>query len=106
MNTISITGNLTESKGIKDTPNSRVAKRAIAENFSKFESQFTELEAWGATAAILEGFPKGAYVTIEGFLKHTSWKAEDGTNRRGLHVVVKTIVLVAKPGAAQGNAAA
>ena len=93
MNTISITGNLTESKGVKDTTNSRVARRAIAENFSKTESQFTDIEAWGDLAGQLDEMKKGTRVTVDGFLKHSMWRAKDGSERYGSCVVIKTIAL-------------
>lgn len=107
MNNITIVGNLTSPKGIKNTTNSAVAKRSIAENLSKDVVQYTDLEAWnsakGDLASQLDGFAKGSYVEVKGFLKHGSFVAKDGSNRRTTHVVVTSISAKERP--AKKNAA-
>jgi single-stranded DNA-binding protein len=102
MNTISITGNLTDSKGINQTTNSAVARRSIAENFSKDHVQFTDLEAWnsnknGDMADLLDSFPKGEYVTVSGFLKHGSYQNNEGKKIRTTVVVVSKIERAERP---------
>jgi single-stranded DNA-binding protein len=101
MNTISITGNLTESKEIKQTANAAVTKRSIGENFAKNQTQFTNLEAWdgkgGKMASALAAFPKGAYVTVTGFLKHNEYTSADGQKRRSSYVVVSSVVPAERP---------
>lgn len=58
------------------------------------DTSFYNLEAYKWVALRLAKYPKGTLVYVEGDLTNVSYKAEDGTNKSYLKIIVSNIVAI------------
>ena len=95
MNKIFVSGNLTTAPVINSTKTGKaVTKFGIAVNrpFSKDETDFFNVTAWGATAEfVCKYFDKGRRALIEGRLQTSNYTDKDGNKRTGFDIIADSV---------------
>lgn len=101
MNKVILLGNVSKDIEVKEVGEHKVGRFSIAVNrkFKKDETDFLNCVVWDKQVDLVQQyFPKGSKMLLGGRIEARQYKANDGTNRTSVEIVVEEIEFVAKNG--------
>ncbi|MCL2745927.1 MAG: single-stranded DNA-binding protein [Coriobacteriia bacterium] len=107
INRVVVSGNLTREPELRQAGSTTVLQFGIAVNERRKNNQtdqwedvpnFFDVLVWGARGEGLSRvLTKGMKVAIEGKLRWSQWKAQDGTNRNKVEIVADNVDFMSAP---------
>lgn len=94
MNVVALVGNVASEPELKDTPNGRACCtfRLAVSRIGQDQADFLTIVAWERQAELCKEYIQiGRRIGVDGRLRHTTWKAEDGSPRSRVEVVANRV---------------
>jgi len=98
MNSVNLTGRLTQAPELHERSGTKVGRLRLAVQRPRSSdgedrgADYVDVTTFGRQAEVCEGYlAKGRRIAITGHLRHSEWQGEDGSRRQKLEVVAERV---------------
>ena len=98
MNSVNLTGRLTQAPELHERSGTQVGRLRLAVQRPRSNegedrgADYVDVTTFGRQAEVCESYlAKGRRIAINGHLRHSEWQAEDGSRRQKLEVVAERV---------------